>query len=110
MGGSVLGAQWLLRGVFAVVAIVGLPPSSFAADAAKGEIIVKRWCAACHLVSPEQTRAVADVPPFAAIARKKLPPGQLKAFLADPHPKMPDMNLTRSEIEDIVAYIRSLDK
>jgi mono/diheme cytochrome c family protein len=79
-----------------------------AADVAKGEIIAKRWCASCHLISPEQKRAVADVPSFAAIARMKLPDGSLKAFLSDPHPRMPNMSLTRAEIEDIVAYIRSL--
>ena len=33
----------------------------------------------------------------------------LAAFLADPHPKMPDMHLSRSEIDDIVAYIQSLN-
>jgi mono/diheme cytochrome c family protein len=87
-----------------------MPFCAFAADAAKGKTIAKRWCAACHLVSADQTTANADVPSFAAVARKKLPSEQLKAFLVDPHPKMPDMNLTRSEIEDIVAYIRSLDK
>ena len=44
------------------------------------------------------------------IARKKPSSKQLTAFLTDPHPKMPDMNLTRSEIADIVAYIGTLDR
>ncbi len=29
-------------------------------------------------------------------------------FLAEPHGKMPNMSLSRNEIDDIVAYIRSL--
>jgi hypothetical protein len=29
-------------------------------------------------------------------------------FLLDPHPKMPDMSLTRTEAADIAAYIGSL--
>jgi mono/diheme cytochrome c family protein len=85
-----------------------LPRCVAAADVEKGEIIAKRWCAACHLVAPEQKQAVADVPSFAAVARMKLPTDSLKAFLSDPHPRMPNMNLTRAEIEDIVAYIHSL--
>ena len=85
-----------------------LPRCAAAADVEKGEIIAKRWCAACHLVAPEQKQAVADVPSFAAVARMKLPIDSLKAFLSDPHPRMPNLNLTRAEIEDIVAYIRSL--
>jgi hypothetical protein len=32
----------------------------------------------------------------------------LEGFLADPHPVMPDMSLTRQEIKDLVAYIGSL--
>jgi mono/diheme cytochrome c family protein len=98
------------RCALAPLAVALLPAASFAADATNGKIISKRWCSACHLVSADQKTASADVPGFAAIARKKLPQEQLRAFLMDPHPKMPDMNLTRSEIEDIVAYIRSLNR
>lgn len=87
-----------------------LPLSAFAADITRGKTIAQRWCSACHLVAPEQTRAVADVPSFDAVARAKLPADSLKAFLSDPHPKMPDMSLTRSEIDDIVAYIQSLGR
>jgi cytochrome c2 len=110
MAGSVLYTQCLLRGVIAFWVLISWLHCAFAADAANGKIIAKRWCAAHHLVSPDQTLASPDVPSFAAIARKRLPPESLKAFLSDPHPKMPDMSLTRSEIEDIVAYIRSLDQ
>lgn len=108
--GTVLTTQGLVRGAAAVLALMALPVCAFAADAAKGEVIAKRWCAACHLVAPDQTQANSDAPSFAAIARKKLPAGQLKAFLTDPHPKMPDMSLTRSEIADIVGYIGTLGR
>jgi mono/diheme cytochrome c family protein len=80
-----------------------------AGDAERGGEIADRWCAACHLVSPEQTRASADVPSFMAIAeRSEGDLGWLTAFLADPHPVMPDMSLTRQEIQDLVAYFESL--
>jgi mono/diheme cytochrome c family protein len=100
----------LFTAAMASLLLFSLPRCAIAADVARGEFIAKRWCAACHLVAPEQTRAVADVPSFAAVARMKLPAESLKAFLSDPHPRMPDMSLTRSEIDDIVAYIRSLDR
>jgi hypothetical protein len=32
----------------------------------------------------------------------------LAFFLLDPHPKMPDMALTRAEAADLAAYISSL--
>ena len=79
-----------------------------AADVAQGEKIAKRWCAACHVVAPDQKQASADVPTFADIARRKTNQ-ELADFLTDPHPKMPDMHLSRSEIADLVAYMRSLN-
>ena len=42
---------------------------SYPADTAHGLDLAKRWCASCHLVSPEQQRASTDVPPFAVIAK-----------------------------------------
>ena len=42
--------------------------SGLAADAAHGQQLALRWCAACHAVTPEAGR-VADVPPpFANVA------------------------------------------
>jgi mono/diheme cytochrome c family protein len=83
--------------------------SAWAGDVNHGGVIAKRWCAACHVVAADQTSANADAPPFADIARRRPDDKQISMFLADPHPKMPDMSLTRKEIDDIVAYIRHFD-
>ena len=78
-------------------------------NAESGGAIAERWCASCHLVSAGQTAAVADVPTFPSIAQRTDSEIEaLEGFLADPHPPMPDMSLTRSEIRDLLAYIRSL--
>jgi hypothetical protein len=42
---------------------------SYSADPQHGLVLAKRWCATCHVVSADQQRASADVPPFATIAR-----------------------------------------
>ncbi len=103
------GARRLVVGAALILALAAWSPSAFAAgDAAKGEIIARRWCAACHVVASDQTHASSDAPTFASIARRKEGATKLKAFLMDPHPKMPDMDLSRSEIDDIVAYIGRL--
>ena len=81
----------------------------YCADPEHELALAKRWCASCHVVSPEQQRASADVPPFATIARS---PGfdarHLAYFLLIPHPKMPDLPLTRAAADDIAAYIATL--
>ena len=83
----------------------------YPADAAHGLDLAKRWCATCHLVSPEQQRASADVPPFATIAKSSsFDPKRLPYILLEPHPKMPQMALSRSAADDIAAYIETLKK
>ena len=86
-----------------------LPQAGVAADADHGEQLAKRWCASCHVVASDQTRGADSVPTFASIARR---PGfsadKVAAFLMDPHPKMPDMQLGRREAADLGAYIASL--
>lgn len=80
-----------------------------AADAENGKRIAERWCASCHLVSPGQTRASAAVPSFEEIARRAdVTEAGLSAFLANPHPRMPDMSLTRTEINNLIKYLQSL--
>jgi mono/diheme cytochrome c family protein len=101
--------QILARNGFVAACVFGatLLPAS-AADVSNGKRIAERWCAACHVVAPEQTRASADAPTFGAIAAKYATSGELGNFLTDPHPPMPDMALSQPEIADLVAYIRSL--
>ena len=81
------------------------------ADPFDGEKLARRWCAACHLVSSDQQRTTTDAPPFATIARM---PGfnreRLAFFLLDPHPKMPNMSLSRSEASDLADYIAKLGR
>ncbi|HYA81336.1 MAG TPA: cytochrome c [Methylocystis sp.] len=83
-------------------------PALARGDAEHGAVIAKRWCKDCHVVSNDQTSAKVDAPPFADIARR-LDDKQIGSFLTNPHPRMPDMSLSRKEIEDLVSYIRSLD-
>ena len=95
------------RNGFASLA-VAIVSAAHAADAELGGKIAERWCAQCHVVSQTQQHANVDVPSFAAIGRDPaLDENKLANFLKIPHPKMPDMSLTRAEIDNLVAYIRA---
>jgi mono/diheme cytochrome c family protein len=89
------------------VALAAAP--ALAGDVAKGGVMAKRWCASCHVVAKDQTSASADAPSFFDIAHRRTDKKQIANFLVDPHPPMPDMHLSRKEIDDITSYIRSLD-
>jgi|SRR5271166_376746 len=79
------------------------------ADAGAGSQIAQRWCASCHVVGESQTGSVPQGPPsFRTIAKSGMTAEQLRAFLSHPHGAMPDLALTRTEIDNLIAYIQSL--
>lgn len=93
----------------ALLALALASSPAVAGEAQKGAVIARRWCASCHVVAGDQASAVADAPSFFDIAQRRTDRKALSNFLVDPHPPMPDMHLSRREIDDIVTYIRSLD-
>jgi mono/diheme cytochrome c family protein len=89
-----------------------LPRPGIAADADNGKRLAERWCQACHVVTPTGPRVSTDAaPPFASIgARPDFDAAKIAMFLLDPHPKMPNMSLTRLEAGDLAAYIGALGR
>ena len=98
------------KDILGIRACAEVRENGWTADADNGSRLAHRWCEACHIITPTQRLAGSDqAPPFATIANR---PGfnaaQIAVFLLDPHPKMPDMSLTRTEAADLAAYIGSL--
>jgi mono/diheme cytochrome c family protein len=83
-------------------------PALAQGDPEAGRDIVRRWCTACHVVEPEGTGADAGPPLPALLAGKQRSADEIRGWLADPHPPMPNFNLSRQEIDDILAYLESL--
>ena len=79
------------------------------ADAAKGAQLARQWCANCHVIANNSSASVPQGPPtFPAIAHSGMTPDQLRAFLSHPHGSMPDLALSRAEIDDLIGYIQTL--
>ncbi|MDA7948756.1 MAG: cytochrome c [Hyphomicrobiaceae bacterium] len=95
--------------LFAALTILPGEPGNAAFEAANGKLLAQKWCSSCHLVTSDQIKASADAPPFATISRKSDEElNRLQTFLLDPHPVMPNFSLSRDQITDLIAYIRSL--
>jgi len=98
--------------ICAILVLLATSVGSIAADAADanhGQTLARRWCATCHVVAANQQRPTGEAPPFASIAKRAdFDATRLANFLLDPHPKMPNMSLTRPEAADLVAYIATL--
>ena len=92
--------------LFLAILELAFAECAVAADAQKGETLAKRWCATCHIVSSSQQQGTSQAPPFSAIATKpNFNETTVAYFLLAPHPRMPDMSLTRSEASDLAAFI-----
>jgi mono/diheme cytochrome c family protein len=102
-------AYFKLKLIGGCVAVAMIAQPVLAADPRNGEQLARRWCEPCHVVAADQREVTGEAPPFASIAAR---PGfdarRIATFLLDPHPKMPDMSLTRIEAADLAAYIATL--
>ncbi|MEX0347089.1 MAG: cytochrome c [Rhizobiaceae bacterium] len=103
-----------MAGLVTLLALVTSYPSSAAAAEntqliATGEAVARTWCMRCHVIGTgDQPSALADAPPFQAIARSGLTHQELSNALLSPHPAMPKFELTNDLVEALHAYINSL--
>ncbi|HUL04691.1 MAG TPA: cytochrome c [Candidatus Acidoferrum sp.] len=78
-----------------------------------GRELATAYCARCHAISGEGPSPVAKAPPFARL-HKTQPPEDLTMVFEGGHLKqheaveMPQFALTQEQIDDLLAYIRSL--
>ena len=92
--------------IFLMLALGNTYPAR--ADADKGAQLARQWCASCHVIGNNSAGPVPQGPPsFQMIAHSGLTADQLRAFLSHPHGAMPDLSLSRAEIDDLIAYINT---
>jgi mono/diheme cytochrome c family protein len=78
-------------------------------DREVGERLARSQCAECHAMPGAPTTAASGIPSFRAMAGDpRLTELALRAFLQLPHDRMPNIILSRQEIDHLVAYILSL--
>ena len=77
-------------------------------NAEAGRQLVTRSCSSCHAIETAPT-ATDNAPPFSAVAKtNKERPAWIRGWLMSPHPPMPNISLSRQQIDDIVAYLGRL--
>ena len=77
-------------------------------NAEAGRQLVMRSCSSCHATESAKT-ATDNAPPFAIVAKtNKERPAWIRGWLMAPHPPMPNIPLSRQQIDDIVAYLSTL--
>ena len=80
------------------------------ADAVAGQQLATAECSKCHALEGP-AHASQTAPSLAAIAQMRSTTSMsLHAFLLTSHPRMPNFRLTSQEVDNVVAYILSLQR
>ena len=98
------------NGVFGILISVSGASIAIAAagNAEAGRQFVMRSCSSCHATETAKT-ATDNAPPFSVVAKtNKDNPAWIRGWLMAPHPPMPNISLSRQQIDDIVAYLSTL--
>jgi len=81
-------------------------------DFAHGRQIAEENCSRCHAVGPEGESPLDPAPPFRTLG-DRWPPSYLAEALAEGivvgHPEMPEFEFSETEIDDLIAYLESLN-
>ena len=108
---AMIRRSFVMSGAIGLAALLGVTArAQNTGDADAGRKIAQTWCINCHVVAPGQVQGTSNgAPPFTAIAAQTdISPMALRAFLQTPHHRMPDLQLSNDQIDDVSAYIFSL--
>lgn len=91
---------------------ISAEPAPLAPDAGRGRKVAEQQCLRCHAIKLTDASAVADAPPLRDLF-KRYPTENLRgAFVQGvevAHGRMPQFRLSQQDVDDLLAYLRSID-
>ncbi len=92
---------------------LSLPASAQTGQPERGRAFAEANCASCHAVGRTGASRLAAAPPFRTL-HQRYPIEQLAEALAEGittgHDAMPEFELTPAQIDDFLAYLRTLQR
>ena len=97
---------------FALLAWCGIA-AAHAASVERGQHFARVNCARCHSIDKVTASPLAVAPPFRTL-HERYPVESLAESLAEGivtgHPSMPEFRLEPDQIDDLIAFLKSLEK
>ncbi len=78
---------------------------------ARGRALVEARCAACHAVEATGDSPVSPAPAFRTLSQRYPVANLQEAFaegISTGHPKMPQIVLEAGQVQDLIAYLESI--
>lgn len=100
-----------LVGILTAAALLSAAGAAEAASVARGRQIAQRNCAMCHAIGATGQSRHREAPAFRTLSQR-YPIEMLAESLAEGmltgHPEMPEFRFEPPEIQDLIAYIKSI--
>lgn len=109
------GMLKILVSLAAATAAYGISTAAQAQDAAvqRGRVFAQANCSRCHAIGPVGESPLPKAPPFRTL-HQRYPVEDLAEALAEgirtAHRTMPEFELERRQIDDLIAYLKSLQR
>jgi cytochrome c len=106
-----LACVWIAAGLVVAAAL----PSAAQEDPsiARGRTFARANCAMCHAVEVAGRSPLADAPPFRELSKRlsldELAPRFAEGIVAK-HPSMPQFRLDPDQVENLLAYLKYLQR
>jgi len=104
-------------GLFAVFSHVGATPGigadALSPSAQRGQTFLRTNCAKCHAIDKVSPSPLTVAPPFRTLHLKYPVESLQEAFgegIITGHPTMPEFRLDPGQIDDVIAYLKSLEQ
>ena len=102
-------SRLLIAGVLAALSFAA--QASAQGSVGRGQALIQRNCAMCHAIGPTGQSKYKGAPPFRTLSQR-YPLEMLEEALAEGmltgHPAMPEFKFSPRQIDDIIAYLRSV--
>lgn len=106
-----VGAMRVLLFLAALLCLAAGPALAERADLQRGEILVRRHCAACHAVGSAGDSPFPAAPPFRELHRRYRIDDLAEALaegILTGHPAMPEFQFPPADVQAIIAYLKSI--
>jgi cytochrome c len=102
------------RSFSALIILIELTWPAMAQDgrAQRGRVFVQTNCAGCHAVGQSGMSPLAAAPPLRELHKRYPVENLAEAFaegIVTGHPSMPEFRLDTAQIDDLLAYLKSLE-
>lgn len=97
----------------AALAALSLPAPAQEGRIQRGRVFVQTHCAGCHAIGPYDESPLKEAPPFRTLSRRYPIENLAEAFaegIVTGHPSMPEFRLDPAQINDVLAYLQSVQQ